>query len=104
MLYDNALLSLAYLEAYQVRLSISGKKMRVQICMQVTEDRTYADIAQATLEYVQRVMENKDMGGFFSAEDADSEGEEGKFYVWTKRDIEDLLTPEVRFGIVSVTR
>jgi len=41
-------------------------------------------------------MENKSLGGFYSAEDADSEGVEGKFYVWTKQEIQTLLTPEAR--------
>jgi uncharacterized protein YyaL (SSP411 family) len=63
---------------------------------QVTSDPTYASIARETLDYVRRVMENKDLGGFYSAEDADSEGVEGKFYVWAKSEIKSILTPEVR--------
>jgi uncharacterized protein YyaL (SSP411 family) len=89
MLYDNALLAQAYLEAYKV-----------------TSDPTYASIARETLDYVRRVMENRDLGGFYSAEDADSEGVEGKFYVWTKSEIESILTPEeaARFcEVYSVT-
>jgi uncharacterized protein len=73
MLYDNALLVKAYLEAYQV----TGKPL-------------YARISREVLEYVQREMTSP-LGGFFSATDADSEGEEGKFFVWTPAEIETIL-------------
>src|ERR671910_2306149 len=76
MLYDNALLSRLYLEAYQA-----------------TDDPFYRRIAEETLDYVVRDMTSPE-GGFYSAEDADSEGEEGKFYVWTPAEIRDLLDPE----------
>jgi uncharacterized protein YyaL (SSP411 family) len=76
MLYDNALLSRLYLEAYQA-----------------TGDAFYRRIAEETLDYVLRDMTSPE-GGFYSAEDADSEGEEGKFYVWTPDEIEDALGPE----------
>jgi uncharacterized protein len=76
MLYDNALLSRLYLEAYQA-----------------TRDPFYARIAEETLDYVLRDMTSPE-GGFYSAEDADSEGEEGKFYVWTPAEIRGLLDPE----------
>ena len=76
MLYDQAMLSMAYLEAYQV----TGRK-------------EYADVAREIFTYVLRDMTDKD-GGFYSAEDADSEGEEGKFYVWGKDEIIELLGPE----------
>ena len=76
MLYDNALLSRLYLETYQA-----------------TGDAFYRRIAEETLDYVLRDMTSSE-GGFYSAEDADSEGEEGKFYVWTQREIEAILGPE----------
>jgi uncharacterized protein YyaL (SSP411 family) len=76
MLYDNALLGRLYLEAYQA-----------------TGDSFYRRIAEETLDYVVRDMTNPE-GGFYSAEDADSEGEEGKFYVWTPEEIRSVLDPE----------
>ena len=76
MLYDNALLTLVYLEAFQV-----------------TGDPFYARIAREVLEYILREMTGPE-GGFYSATDADSEGEEGKFFVWTPQEIETILGPE----------
>src|SRR4028118_1731914 len=76
MLYDNALLSRLYLETYQA-----------------TGDPFYLRIAEETLDYVLRDMTSEE-GGFYSAEDADSEGVEGKFYVWTPEELEAALGPE----------
>ncbi|UNC92268.1 thioredoxin domain-containing protein [Candidatus Contubernalis alkaliaceticus] len=73
MLYDQALLSMAYIEAYQV----TGK-----------ED--YRDKVKEIMSYVLRDMVSAE-GGFYSAEDADSEGEEGKFYVWETREMKEIL-------------
>ena len=73
MLYDNALLALAYIEGYQA----TGRKL-------------YARVAKEIFTYVLRDMTSPE-GGFYSAEDADSEGEEGKFYVWTPAEIKDVL-------------
>jgi len=73
MLYDNALLAYAYLEAYQV-----------------TGVERYAGIVREIFTYVERTMTSPE-GGFYSAEDADSEGIEGKFYVWTPEEIMEVL-------------
>ncbi len=73
MLYDNALLILAYCKAYSV-----------------TQNSLYLEIAEKTAEYILREMTSKD-GGFFSAQDADSEGEEGKYYVFTPAEIIEVL-------------
>ncbi len=75
MLYDNAQLVEAYLDGYQV-----------------TGDRGYRRVVQETLGYVLRDMQHED-GGFFSSEDADSEGEEGAYYLWTWAELEDILDP-----------
>ena len=73
MLYDNALIPVNYAEAYQI-----------------TQDPFYLDILQKTLDFVLREMTSSD-GGFYSAYDADSEGIEGKFYVWQKSEIKEIL-------------
>ena len=73
MLYDNALIPVNYVEAYQI-----------------TKDPFYLDVLKKTLDYVLREMTSKE-GGFYSAQDADSEGEEGKFYVWKKSEIKEIL-------------
>ena len=57
---------------------------------QVTGNSEYTDYANDLLEYIDRDMTHPD-GGFYSAEDADSEGVEGKFYVWSQGEIEHLL-------------
>ena len=73
MLYDNALMPVNYCEAYQI-----------------TKDPFYLDVLQKTLDFVLREMTSSE-GGFYSAYDADSEGVEGKFYVWTKHEIKEIL-------------
>jgi uncharacterized protein YyaL (SSP411 family) len=73
MLYDQAMMAIAYTEAYQA----TGKE-------------EYRKTAEEIFEYVLRDMQNP-TGGFFSAEDADSEGQEGKFYMWTMAEIEQVL-------------
>jgi len=73
MLYDQAMLIMAYAQAYQA----TGKV-------------EYADTVHEIITYVLRDMRAAD-GGFYSAEDADSEGEEGKFYVWTTKELEAVL-------------
>ena len=73
MLYDQALIAIAYIEAYQA-----------------TKNEIYKKSAQEIFTYVLRDMASPE-GGFYSAEDADSEGEEGKFYVWSKNELESVL-------------
>jgi hypothetical protein len=87
MLYDNALLPIVYAEAYQI-----------------TKDPFYLDVIKKTLGFVLREMASKE-GGFYSALDADSEGEEGKYYVWKKKEIRDILgaDAEVFFLYYDVT-
>ncbi len=77
MLYDNALLLPVYLEAYQA-----------------TGEPFYRQVAEQTLGYVLREMTSPE-GPFYSTQDADSEGEEGKFYVWTAAEIEQVLGKEL---------
>lgn len=77
MLYDNALLILAYLEAYAV-----------------TERPLYREVAEKTADYILREMTSPE-GGFYSAQDADSEGEEGKYYLFTPDEILNVLGQEV---------
>ncbi len=76
MLYDQAMLSLAYTEAFQ---AIGATKFKVT--------------AKETLDYVLRDLASPE-GGFYAAEDADSEDEEGKFYVWSEEQIKTVLQPE----------
>ena len=76
MLYDNALLVPVYLEAYQA-----------------TGREDFARIARETLDYVLREMTSPE-GGFYSTQDADSEGVEGKFFVWTPEEIAEVLGDE----------
>jgi hypothetical protein len=75
MLYDQALLALAYTETYQA-----------------TKKEFYADTAREILSYVIRDMRSPE-GGFASAEDADSEGEEGRFYTWSYEELSSVLGP-----------
>ena len=77
MLYDNAQLVVAYFEAYQA-----------------TQKPFYRDIATETLDYVLREMYDAENGGFYSTQDADSEGVEGKFFVWEPNDVEDVVGEE----------
>jgi hypothetical protein len=75
MLADQALLAIAFLEGFQA-----------------TGERLFADTARDLLAYVLREMTSPE-GAFYTAEDADSEGEEGRFYTWTEREILDVLGP-----------
>ena len=73
MLYDQAMLAMAYVEAYQAMGNDSYKKTAEEIFSYILRDMTAPS------------------GGFYSAEDADSEGVEGKFYVWTEAEIREVL-------------
>jgi uncharacterized protein YyaL (SSP411 family) len=76
MLYDNALLAVAYLEAYQA-----------------TGAALYRAVVEETLGYVRREMTSPE-GAFYSSQDADSDGVEGKFFVWSAEEIEAVLGPD----------
>jgi uncharacterized protein len=89
MLYDQALIAIACLELWQA----SGRDI-------------FAETAREIFTYVLRDMHSPD-GAFFSAEDADSEGEEGKFYLWSYKELEELLTADqlkLAEGAWGVTR
>ena len=81
MLYDNALLSQLYSELYQI-----------------TKAENYLKITRKTLDFVMREMTHPE-GGFYSAQDADSEGEEGKFYIWHKKEIASILSDQAATDI-----
>ncbi len=76
MLYDNAQLARTYLHAWQV-----------------TGEAFFRRIVEETLDYVLREMTSPE-GAFYSTQDADSEGQEGKFFVWSREEIDALLGPE----------
>ncbi|MCX6147341.1 MAG: thioredoxin domain-containing protein [Candidatus Kapabacteria bacterium] len=79
MLYDNALLIIAYSKAYSI-----------------TKNEFYKDTVNEIIEYIARDLTNP-QGAFYSAEDADSDGEEGKFYVWTEIEIDEILGKDSEF-------
>ncbi len=90
MLYDNAQLARAYLHSYLV-----------------TKDENFREACERTLDFVQRELRNE-QGGFLSSLDADSEGEEGKFYVWTGEEIETAIgaseTKDLLIAAYGVTK
>jgi uncharacterized protein len=86
MLYDQALMAMAYIELYQA----TGKK-------------EYENSAREIFTYVLRDVTDE-QGGFYCAEDADSEGVEGKFYLWTEVEIRDILTREEADLFLSLYR
>ncbi len=84
MLYDNAQLARVYLDAHLLAQDDSAR---------------FAEVARDILEYVLRDMAHPD-GGFYSAEDAETDGHEGKYYCWTRSELAELLTPE-EFEVVD---
>jgi uncharacterized protein YyaL (SSP411 family) len=84
MLYDQALISIGCVEVYQA-----------------TKDGKYKTIAEEIFTYVLRDMTSKE-GGFYSAEDADSEGVEGKFYAWTKDEIRKIFSKQESDMLIDI--
>jgi uncharacterized protein YyaL (SSP411 family) len=84
MLYDQAMLAMAYTEAYQA-----------------TGNNDYESTAREIFSYVLRDMTSPE-GGFYSAEDADSEGEEGKYYIWEEGELRDILEKEDAELIINI--
>ena len=83
MLYDNGQLVSLYAHACQL-----------------TKNPQYAEVVQETLSFIEREMTSPE-GGFYSSLNADSEGEEGTFYVWTKAEIEEVLGDEEKARLIS---
>ena len=89
MLYDNALLSALYSELFSI-----------------TSNDNYLNVLEKILRYIQREMTSNE-GAFYSSQDADSEGEEGKYYVWSYKELQEILEHEVfeiftdRFGVTQ---
>ena len=77
MLYDNSLFVCALIETFQI-----------------TKNHQYETIVRDVLAYISRDMTSPE-GAFFSAEDADSEGVEGKFYVWSRAEVIQILGKEI---------
>lgn len=85
MLYDQAMLIIAYTETHQA----TGKE-------------EYKHAAREIITYVMRDMTASDGGFFFSAEDADTEGEEGKFYLWTEKEIREVLSADGAEFVIKI--
>ena len=85
MLYDNALLALAYLHGYQI-----------------TGNHSYRRTTTQTLDFIQNELTNS-QGGFYSSLDADSEGEEGKYYVWSLPELQSLVSEPAAWEVFSST-
>ena len=101
MLYDNAQLAQLYLDSYLIaKAKAEGEKTKAESGKRKAETtdenakaETFAETARDILDYVLRDLTHPD-GGFYSAEDADSEGQEGKFYCWTHDELAKLLAPD----------
>ena len=84
MLYDQAMIAMAYTEAFHI-----------------TGNKIFANTSKEIFNYVLRDLTDQN-GGFYSAEDADSEGEEGKFYTWTEKEIEEVLGSKLSKDFINV--